>query len=140
MSAALPDDPPRVGVGIVLIRDGQVLLGRRRGRDGAGTWGLPGGFLEKFESWEECGARELREECGLELEGASFVIATNDVQRDEDRHTITIFLESTRARGEPVVRAPDEVDRWEWFPWNALPEPRFVSFENLLRSGYQPRR
>ena len=131
---------PRVGVGVILVRQGQVLLGRRRGRDGAGTWGLPGGYLEMFESWEECARRELREEAALDLADPTLVTTTNDVRREEQEHSVTIFLEASHVAGEPRVRAPREIDRWDWFTWNDLPEPRFHTFRNLIATGYSPRR
>ncbi|WP_134596929.1 NUDIX domain-containing protein, partial [Pseudomonas aeruginosa] len=37
---------PQVGVGVLILRDGKVLLGRRKGSHGAGCWSAPGGHLE----------------------------------------------------------------------------------------------
>lgn len=54
-----------VGVGALVIDNGRVLLGRRKGSHGAGTWALPGGWLEKGESFEDAAVRELEEETGL---------------------------------------------------------------------------
>ena len=56
---------PRVGVGVLVVRDGHLLLGQRRGSHGAGTWALPGGHLERGEDAVACGRRELLEETGL---------------------------------------------------------------------------
>ena len=41
---------PRVGVGVLIVRGGKVLIGRRRGSHGAGQYALPGGKLEWRES------------------------------------------------------------------------------------------
>lgn len=37
---------PRIGVGVLIFRDGKLLLGKRRGSHGAGDWSAPGGHLE----------------------------------------------------------------------------------------------
>jgi 8-oxo-dGTP pyrophosphatase MutT (NUDIX family) len=64
-------NPPRdndayrfpVSVKGVVIRDGKVILLRNE-RD---EWELPGGKLEPTESPEQCLAREIKEELGLEI-------------------------------------------------------------------------
>lgn len=58
---------PQVGVGVLILRDGKVLLGRRKGSHGAGCWSAPGGHLEFGEAVEDCALREALEETGLAL-------------------------------------------------------------------------
>ena len=58
---------PQVGVGVLILRDGKVLLGRRKGSHGAGCWSAPGGHLEFGETLEDCAAREVLEETGLKI-------------------------------------------------------------------------
>ena len=43
----LPDKQrTRVGIGVIVLKNSQVLLGLRKGKHEDGTWGLPGGSLE----------------------------------------------------------------------------------------------
>jgi len=56
-----------IGTGVVLLRENQVLLQRRKDN---GLWGIPGGSLEPGESLEEAARREVLEEVGLEITGS----------------------------------------------------------------------
>ena len=68
MNSIVKSSSPIVGVGVIVLRDGLVLLGERIGSHGSRTWALPGGHLEFGETVEQCAAREVREETGLELQ------------------------------------------------------------------------
>lgn len=58
-----------IGVaGVVTDDRDRVLLLRHRYWSRA-VWGLPSGYVSAGETWEECFAREVREETGLEVEG-----------------------------------------------------------------------
>ncbi len=64
-------NPIPVCVVLLPVRDGarRGLLALRRGIEpGRGRLGLPGGFLEDHERWQQGGAREVREEVGIELD------------------------------------------------------------------------
>jgi 8-oxo-dGTP diphosphatase len=58
---------PIVGVGGVVIEEGQALLIRRGSEPLLGEWSIPGGTLELGETLEAGVARELLEETGLEV-------------------------------------------------------------------------
>lgn len=127
-----------VGVGILVVRDGKVLLGRRRGSHGAGTWSAPGGALEYGESIEECARRELREETGLEIGTLQRGPYTNDLFADVQRQYLTAFVIARETRGEPRVVEPDKCDGWNWFAWSELPTPLFQPLESLRAMGFSP--
>lgn len=123
---------PLIGIGVIIIRNGQVLLGKRRNTHGAGSWCCPGGHLEFGESFEACARREVREETGLEIENIRTGTFTNDLFADEGKHYVTLFMLADSLQGEPRVCEPDKCDTWAWFSTDALPRPLFLPLENLF--------
>ncbi len=57
----------KVGVSVMVIREGRLLLVQRGVEPGRGRWGLPSGFVEWDESPLTAAGRECREETGLEV-------------------------------------------------------------------------
>jgi A/G-specific adenine glycosylase len=56
-----------VGAGVVVGRDGRILIAQRKETSMlGGLWEFPGGTLEKGETMPECICRELKEELGIE--------------------------------------------------------------------------
>lgn len=126
---------PYIGISAIIVRDGKVLMGRRKNSHGAGEWSFPGGHLEYGESFEECARREVLEETGLEVSSAEFAAATNDFFEEEGKHYVTLFFRC-EAEGEPMCREPEKCEGWTWQSWDDLPESLFLPIRNLLKLGY----
>jgi 8-oxo-dGTP diphosphatase len=131
-------DRPQVGVAVIVTQDGRVLLLKRRGSHGEGTWAPPGGHLEFGESLEACAMRETHEETGLVIGTVHFVAITNDVFESEQKHYVTIWVEGTYESGQATVAYPEKVEEVAWVPWNALPQPLFIPFQNLISGRRYP--
>ena len=123
----------RVGVAIVIIRDGKILLGERIGSHGANTWATPGGHLEMGEEIEACAIRETLEETGLEVSEVSPLGFSNDVFNPLNKHYVTLYLVASGVEGEPEIMEPNKCLAWQWFGLDELPEPLFLSLENFLK-------
>ena len=74
---------PVVGVGAVIVRDGQVLIVKRRYEPLAGRWSLPGGTLELGETLESGLIREMREETGLDVDVGPVIEVVDRIMFDE---------------------------------------------------------
>ena len=129
---------PKVGVGIIVIKDGKVLLGKRKNAHGEGAWCFPGGHLEFKETWEDCARREVAEETDLKIKNINLGTVTNDIFEKEDKHYITLIMVSDYDSGEVKLMEPEKSERWEWFEWGKLPQPLFVPIQNLQKNGYNP--
>ena len=132
------ENRPQVGVGILIIKNGKVLFGKRKNAHGDGSWCFPGGHLEFNESWEECAIRETFEETGLKIKNIHFATATNDIFPVEKKHYITIFMKADYDVGELKIMEPEKCEQWDWFDWNNLPQPLFIPQQNLIKQGYNP--
>ncbi|OEU63521.1 MAG: DNA mismatch repair protein MutT [Desulfobacterales bacterium S5133MH16] len=124
---------PLIGVAAIVIKDNKVLLGKRKNAHGAGTWAFPGGHLEFNESIEECAKREVFEETGIHIKNIRYGTFTNDIFREDQKHYVTLFVISEYDEGALELKEPEKCEKWEWFFWNELPEPRFLPLENLLK-------
>ncbi len=132
------EQKPRVGIGVLLRHNGKILLGKRKGSHGDGTWAPPGGHLEFKEELEECVRREVQEETNLAVKNIHFGTITNDVFVNEEKHYITIFMVCDYAAGELKIMESQKCEEWKWFRWDEIPRPLFLSFENLLKKKFTP--
>ena len=124
----------RVGMGVLIKKNGKYLLLKRKAAHDKGTWHPPGGHLEFGESFEECAKRESFEEAGVEIENVQFLYTTNDVFVKDDKHYVSIYVTADWKSGEPTIKEPDKCAEIGWFEKEKFPEPLFLSMKNLLKS------
>ena len=107
---------PIVGVGAVIVQDGQIVLIKRRYEPLAGQWSLPGGRLELGETLQAGVAREMLEETGLEIEVGPVIEVFDRIFLDEERqvrfHYVLIDYLCRPLGG--VLRAGSDVDDAVW--------------------------
>lgn len=140
----MTDVAKKIGVwfGVMILRDGKILLGQRHfdpkkadsELHGEGTWTMPGGKMHFGESFEETCARETFEETGIVIDNSKIKIIsiTNDIV--PDAHFVTIWFLCEHFEREAQVMEPDEITRREWFDLDNLPKPLFFPSEKVIKN------
>lgn len=106
------NDLPVVGVGVVILDDGEILL-VQRGRDpGRGLWAVPGGKVHEGERLRDAARRETLEETGLEVEIGEVIWVGEHI--DDEHHIVLIDFSGKVIGG--ALRAADDADDARWVP------------------------
>jgi len=106
--------PVRVGVRVMMVRDGQVLLVRQSYMPG---WFMPGGGLKRGETLENAARREAREESGATLGTLKLMGAYTDFSEWKTDHNIVFIADDFKMEGEH----DREVAEIRFFSLEALP-------------------
>lgn len=122
---------PLVGICVIIVKHGKILLGKRRGSHGEGEYAAPGGHLEHGESFAACAAREVLEETGITIGPLRFLRVLN-CTRYAPKHYVDLAFAAEWKTGEPEVREPDKVERWDWYDPDDLPPPMFAMLPSAV--------
>lgn len=98
------------------------MLGKRKD---SGLYGLPGGWLEKYEDWDECASRELKEEVNLDFKRNRFreVDTFNSIHVKEHYHAISLIMYSEIEQHElkdVKNMEPNKCEKWQWVTFPQL--------------------
>ena len=139
-SKAVKKPRPGVGTGIFLINKGMflvcfnsllhvedetVLLWERRKRPY--KYGLIGGHVERFETFQETAAHETFEEAGLSLPPERFheVAFLNVIDKENDFHYVEVMLAvilSSEEAAKIYNKSPKEHVEVKWIKWDDFKE------------------
>jgi len=123
---------PKCGVAVMVIKDGKVLVGKRKGAHGAGDYAFPGGKLEWMESFENCAKRETREEAGIEIKNIRFLRLLNF--KFYEKHFVDVGVVADWAGGDPKIMEPEKCEGWAWYDMDKLPSPLFKGCESCIKA------
>jgi 8-oxo-dGTP diphosphatase len=123
---------PGIGVGVFLanIFENKILLGQRKD---SGLFGLPGGWLETGEEWNECASRELKEETGLSMEPNSFkhIHTLNCKVMNKNYHIISCVMYNEVTSKELNLIENTEPDKCSGWFWISIADLR-TKFDSLF--------
>lgn len=112
------------GVIIFLIRDGKICLARKKRKIGVGLLNGYGGSIEGEETAPEAARRELRDECGVEVELEDFMHAGTVTFHNTLADGTTCIVKCEvffveKFSGEP--KESEEMGPPAWFPTTDIP-------------------
>jgi mutator protein MutT len=116
----------RVGVGVIIERDGKILVGKRLA-EYAPSFSIPGGWVEQGETFEQAAIREIKEETGLDIVDPKVIAVTNNTSTFQKTgiHGVSVILLVHEVVGEPVLVEPHKCSEWLWCDPGQLPDPHF---------------
>lgn len=122
----------KVGVGVLVVRDGKFLLAKRIGEHMPGFYAAPGGHLEYGETFDQCARREILEETGLIVSKVTFLTVGNYMFGN--KHYVDVDMLAEVQAGEAQVLEPYKHEFWQWYSIDELPSPLFVVTENMIKA------
>jgi 8-oxo-dGTP diphosphatase len=117
-------EQPIAGVGALIVHEGKLLLVKRGVDPAKGKWSIPGGAVELGERIRDAVIREVKEECGLDVEIALDrpLDAIDNIMMSEDgrlkyHYVLLQFL--VRLKGGTLRPASDVLDA-KWVPFDEV--------------------
>ena len=120
-------------VGVMIFKDGKVLLGKRCGIHAPGEYSFPGGRIEYMESFENAVKRETEEEVGIKIKNIRFLNIAN-INRYSYRHDISTHFTADWESGEPRTDEKERIGEWVWYDLDNLPKPLFYPTTIMIDS------
>lgn len=129
-----------LGAAVVVRSAMGILMLKRHGAHGAGTWGLPGGWVEPGEDPAAAAKREAWEEVGLQVTDTFWLGYTTD-RHPEGLDQVTMWFEAFEWEGEPRNTNPARVSEVRWWTPDEIRVPTerlFVPVLNGISKGIFP--
>ncbi len=138
---------PHVGVGILLVRDKNLLLVRRQYNPDAGYWSIPGGHLDIGEEVEKAAEREGFEETGIKVKVTKLAGIIDKIMYDDNGkiefHYVLLnyFVEQINGDNSQAPIADDDALDAKFVPFDQLKEYQLtkslIELLKQLKIGYE---
>jgi len=128
------DKIARAGVGIIILKDNKILLGKRNEGNvlGGDSWTCPGGKLEFGENIIDAAKREAEEETSIKVNEMKLISVSNDIAYSN--HFVTLGFLCKEFEGQPKIMESNKITEWKWFSLDELPKPLFLPSEKLINN------
>jgi 8-oxo-dGTP diphosphatase len=113
----------KVGAGLIIIKDGRILMTKRKAELGNGEYGTVGGHVEFGEHPAAAAIREAKEELGIDVDNVEFLDCASIIKYG--KHYIDISFTAKIISGNPKILEAEKIESVGWYPLDNLPEPIF---------------
>ena len=116
---------PQIEIRTIVVKDGRVLLGKKKSGQDSYEWDVPRGHLQQGEIVEERALKQLTEETGLK----ALSLHQGPWALDPDAKTLCLFIFIDLFDNEASL-----TEHFQWFDWNDLPSSLPSSFLRLIQT------
>ncbi len=120
---------PLPAAAVVLTRNDEILLVRRKFEPRSGDWTLPAGFVERDETAEQAAMREAKEETGLDVRLSGLLQVFGSCETTELPIILIVYC-GWIVGGH--LQAGDDAEEARFFALNRLPDN--IAFSNHRRA------
>jgi len=112
-------DQPVVGIGAVIIKEGEIALIKRGNEPSKGKWTIPGGLVELGENLETAVIRETKEEVCLDVDNVQLIDVVDNIDLDKHgkvkyHYVIIEFLVHVKSGN---IQAASDAEELRWVPF-----------------------
>jgi ADP-ribose pyrophosphatase YjhB (NUDIX family) len=112
-------DQPVVGIGAVIIKEGEIALIKRGNEPSKGKWTIPGGLVELGENLKAAVIRETKEEVCLDVENPQLIDVVDNIDLDEHgkvkyHYVIIDYLVHVKSGN---IQAASDAEELRWVPF-----------------------
>ena len=113
-------NPSPTNGAIIENEEGKLLLTKRKFPPREGFWDLPGGFMNRKESFEESLKREIKEELGVEISIEKIIGAYADEYEYQNIQMPVLFISASAKIIKGKIKVSDDVSEYKFFDKNEV--------------------
>jgi UDPglucose 6-dehydrogenase len=111
---------PALAINAIVEDKSKVLLVKRRLEPFKGLWSLPGGYVDYGETVENAVKREVKEECGLDVQPSRMLGVYSNPKRHPWKHVVAICYIAKKVRGQ--IKTKSREGNADFFRINQIPK------------------
>jgi len=119
---------------ILLTQNNSILLLKRSATSSFAPnhYSLPGGRVEKNETFRQALVREVQEELGITIDELQLAFAHSFYRNGTENELVAFIFECCDWKGNIINCEPLKHSELKWFDLNHLPEPMIPAHKNAL--------